>query len=235
MQRFLKLHTVGMAHARHVVGKLLEAVIGAARPQLALAKLEGDAAFFHARATLDDSAMSRLASILHRTFIFGCATTLARNALCPLDGCQQASTLRIEVVAHIGEVTHQRIARREGGGVDKILVHRLLKNDVPLAEYLLVTEPLLPHPARRTRIGASTLAMDVDGIGPTRPWYVEQATSADDDPVMPLLRRLALGGAARVADDAVRAGTTPRLSKISATSMTRATRTSLHAAGRAPV
>ncbi len=189
--RFLKLHTVSMAHAQHVVGKLLEAVIGAAKPQLALAKLEGDAAFFHARATLDDSAMSRLASTMHRAF-HQVRDDLARNALCPCDGCQQAGTLRIKVVAHIGEVTHQRIARREElAGVDVILVHRLLKNDVPLSEYLLVTEPLLPHLAPQARASAQALAMDVDGIGPTRTWYVELATSGADDPVMPLPRRLA--------------------------------------------
>ena len=46
--RFMKVHRINLAHAQYVVGRLLEAVIDAARPRFKLAKLEGDAAFFYA-------------------------------------------------------------------------------------------------------------------------------------------------------------------------------------------
>jgi hypothetical protein len=45
--RFMKMHDRSLVHAQQVIARLLEAVINAARPALKLAKLEGDAAFFH--------------------------------------------------------------------------------------------------------------------------------------------------------------------------------------------
>ena len=46
--RFMKVHRINLAHAQHIVARLLEAVIDGAGRKLMLAKLEGDAAFFYA-------------------------------------------------------------------------------------------------------------------------------------------------------------------------------------------
>ena len=119
---------------------------------------------------------------------------VSRNALCPCDGCQQAGDLRIKVVAHLGQVTRQKIARRqELAGVDVILVHRLLKNNVPVAEYLLLTAPLLPHIAPAQRGSARALTLDIDDLGRTDAYYVELAAAApgDDEAPMPYLKRKA--------------------------------------------
>jgi hypothetical protein len=41
------------------------------------------------------------------------------------------------------ETAVQRVKHlTELAGVDVILVHRMLKNDVPVAEYILMTEPM---------------------------------------------------------------------------------------------
>lgn len=191
--RFLKMHSVSLVHAQHVVGRLLEAVIGAVRSDLTLAKLEGDAAFFHARAPVDDASLSRHVGAMHRAF-HRTRADLARNALCPCDGCQQAGELKIKVVAHLGQVARQKIARREElAGVDVILVHRLLKNDVPVAEYLLVTAPLLPHIEASQRGAERSLTMDIADLGQTDTYYVElpPATDDDDEAPLPYLQRKA--------------------------------------------
>jgi hypothetical protein len=191
--RFLKLHTVSALHAQHTIGKLLEAVIAAVKPDLALAKLEGDAAFFHARRPRDDAMLSRIATAIHRAF-HRTRDDLARNTLCPCDGCQQAGDLKIKVVAHLGEAIRQRIARHEElAGVDVILVHRMLKNDVPLPEYLLVTPLLLPHLAPTAREGATPLALDLEGFGSVDAWYVglESPAAGDADPPLSWARRRA--------------------------------------------
>ena len=192
--RFLKMHTVSVVHAQDVVVQLLEAVIEAVKGNLALAKLEGDAAFFHAPAPIDDATLSRLAAAIHRAFHARCAD-LRRNTLCPCDGCQQAGDLKIKVVAHVGHVTRQKIARRdELAGVDVILVHRLLKNDVPLTEYLLVTSPLLPRLAAAQREMATGLTLRIDELGDTSVWYVDLAAlpagAAPDAPKLSMPRRL---------------------------------------------
>ncbi|HXU51498.1 MAG TPA: DUF2652 domain-containing protein [Casimicrobiaceae bacterium] len=191
--RFLKLHTVSALHAQHTIGKLLEAVIAAVKPDLALAKLEGDAAFFHARTPRDDATLSRLATAIHRAF-HRTRVDLAQNTMCPCDGCQQAGDLKIKVVAHLGEATRQKIAKRdELAGVDVILVHRMLKNDVPIAEYLLVTPPLLPHLAPAAREAATALPLELEGFGAVDAWYVGLASPAADEtpPKLSWLRRRA--------------------------------------------
>ncbi len=191
--RFLRLHAVSIVHAQHVVGKLLEAVIDAVRPRLALAKLEGDAAFFHAPLAREPQSLAALAERMHAAFHRRRAD-LAQNALCPCDGCRQAGELRIKVVAHAGEAATQRIASRaELAGLDVILVHRLLKNSVPIDEYLLLTPEALAVVDEARRRGALPLAMEVDGFGMLQTHYLALTSTPSDapDPVKALPRRFA--------------------------------------------
>jgi len=59
---------------------------------------------------------------------------------------------------HVGEVADQKVKRHvELAGFDVILVHRMLKNMVPVAEYVLMTDPVAA--LRRSfprRLGATT-------------------------------------------------------------------------------
>ncbi len=188
--RFMKLHDVSLAHAQDVVARLLEAVIDAARPHLKLAKLEGDAAFFHAPADPDQSrasgSLSGIVARIHRAFHERVAD-LAANALCPCDGCKQAGNLKIKLVGHVGTVAMQKVKRMtELAGVDVIVVHRLLKNQVPIDEYLLVTRPALDllDPAARER--AATLAIDLAELGPAETFYIDLGGSVEDVPAAKL-------------------------------------------------
>src|SRR5262245_57736255 len=132
--RFMKLHDWSLVHAQDVVGRLLEAVIDAAGPSLRLAKLEGDAAFFYLPTTagraVDSASLAERAAQIHRAFHHR-AQDLRANTLCPCDGCQQAGNLKIKLVGHLGEVAVQKVKRlTELAGVDVIIVHRMLKNNV---------------------------------------------------------------------------------------------------------
>ena len=196
--RFMRLHAVSLAHAHDVVSQLIESVIDAAGPELELAKLEGDAAFFHrpldgATAVGEAWIAARVAAIhsaFHRR-----AADLARNTLCPCDGCQQAGSLRIKLVGHLGEVAVRKIRRMtELAGVDVIIVHRLLKVRVPMPEYLLMTAPLY------RRIGADAVGpaepvdVELEGIGTAEGWVVDLGELAsrtpDPAPALSWLRRL---------------------------------------------
>lgn len=177
--RFMKFHTMSLVHAHEIVSKLLETVIDTAGPELRLAKLEGDAAFFYLPLAEDrarDPAWiaGRVAAIhgaFHRR-----AADLAVNTLCPCDGCTQAGRLRIKVVGHLGEVAKHKVKHlTELAGVDVIVVHRMLKNDVPVAEYLLMTEPFFRRVEAGTSGLAQPLALELDDLGPTSTWYVDLA------------------------------------------------------------
>jgi len=192
--RFMKYHAASLIHAQEIVGQLLDAVIRAAAPALRLAKIEGDAAFFYA-----PMGKARPDWLAARTdAIYGafhaCLADIAQNNLCPCDGCSQAGQLRIKMVSHAGDILmHRTGGSNELAGVDVILVHRLLKNDVPLPEYLLVTEPAYALLDARRRQDAASLPIDVPDIGPTSTWYVALTTAPADPRAarLPLLKRLA--------------------------------------------
>lgn len=195
--RFMNLHRVSLAHAQDVVARLLEAVIDAARPALRLAKLEGDAAFFYAPAAETAAGAATLAdqgAAIYRAFHTR-AADLRANTLCPCDGCQQAGMLKLKLVGHVGEVAVQKVKRMtELAGVDVILVHRLLKNPVPVPEYLLMTRPLFELMQGSVREHAAPLQLEVDELGTTETYYVD-LTVYGGEPLpagkLSLLKRLA--------------------------------------------
>jgi class 3 adenylate cyclase len=192
--RFMKFHAASLIHAQEIVAQLLEAVIAAAKPALRLAKIEGDAAFFYApnRAGAPDARwLAARTEAMFGAFHVRLAD-LARNTLCPCDACRQAGQLRIKMVGHVGDI----VARRTGGslelaGVDVIVVHRLLKNEVPLAEYLLVTEPMYALLGDGPRRRAMALIIELDELGRTPAWYVPLSA---DDFRQPVARRMPLAG-----------------------------------------
>ena len=189
--RFMKFHNASLAHAQEIIARLLEVVIDAAGPALRLAKLEGDAAFFYMPAPRDGETDPALiaghAVAIYRAF-HARAADLAVNNLCPCDGCRQAGNLKIKLVGHLGGVAMQKVKQlTELAGVDVIVVHRMLKNDVPVPEYLLVTEPVhaLLEPDLRER--ASPFPLDLDDLGATPAYYLDLADFTD---VLPPPRRL---------------------------------------------
>jgi Protein of unknown function (DUF2652) len=196
--RFMKFHFTSLVHAQDIVAQLLEAVIDAAGPSLKLAKLEGDAAFFYLPSapdgTFEPELVARQAVAIHRAFHARVAD-LKTNTLCPCDGCQQTGDLNIKLVGHGGDVALQRVKQfTELAGVDVIVVHRMLKNDVPLPEYLLMTKPvydMLDPPLKAT---TSAMPLALEGIGDTDAYYLDLRACSTAVPAVvrrPFLERLA--------------------------------------------
>ncbi len=170
--RFMRVHRINLAHAQHIVARLLEAVIDGAGRAFKLAKLEGDAAFFYANEPFDAADKKRALVSIRNAFLRR-RDELSINRLCTCDGCVQAGQLNLKFVAHSGEVAFQKVKRyTELAGVDVILVHRLLKNSVPLPEYVLMSEPV--HDALAPTLGATatSLSENLEGLGETRTFYV---------------------------------------------------------------
>ena len=184
--RFMKLHFMSLVHAQDIVARLLEAVIDAAGPALKLAKLEGDAAFFYLPSapdgTFEPAIVARHAAAIHRAFHTRVAD-LKTNTLCPCDGCQQTGDLKIKLVGHVGDVAIQKVKQfTELAGVDVIVVHRMLKNDVPLPEYLLVTKPVYEMLDAPLKASAQNLPLALEGLGATDAYYVDLHACAAEAP-----------------------------------------------------
>ena len=175
--KFMKFHSASLAHAQEIVARLLEVVIDAAGPSLRLAKLEGDAAFFYMPVpkdgTLDPALVAGHAAAIYRAFHIR-AADLRVNTLCPCDGCQQSGNLKIKLVGHVGGVAMQKVKQlTELAGVDVIVVHRMLKNAVPVPEYLLMTKPVHAMIGSPLHERAAPLTLDLDDIGPTEAYYLD--------------------------------------------------------------
>lgn len=177
--RFMKVHRWNLAHAQLAVAGLLEAVIDQAGP-LELVKLEGDAAFFwlkdSRKSTWDE--LANIFTAMRNAFVAK-RDTLVAERTCSCDACQQVDQLRLKFVAHEGEVAEQRVKRFvELAGVDVILVHRMLKNDVPVPEYVLFTEAVHSALGDEVKARAQKLDHDFEGLGKTPTYFVDALSLA---------------------------------------------------------
>lgn len=174
---YMQSHRSMLGHAEAATTRLLKQVVRAARG-FGLIEIEGDAAFLSRDATgLDDAAalaaVNEAAVAMHRAF-HAERHRVQRN-LCPCESCTQTGELKLKFVAHVGEVATQTIQRRRKlVGVDVIFVHRLVKNSVPVAEYVLLSEDLhrgsaTVAPGRQ----AHEISMELEGIGPVKTYFLE--------------------------------------------------------------
>lgn len=144
--RFMMKNHTARVHAHGIISDLLSAVIKQVQLPLEVNKLEGDAMFMVAERQNDGweavgSDIGRqldefIAAFDHKL------TELAASNICDCIACQQMVTLRLKVIGHYGTAVRANVAGfDELSGVDVIVLHRLLKNDVPGSEYILLTEP----------------------------------------------------------------------------------------------
>ncbi len=140
--QFMKSHENASSDAMQVVVELLKAVISAAAPPLKLAEVEGDALFFYALCQENGDHAQELAAVKKQVLSFFYAFDRTLHRLCALHSCaRNAQKLRLKVIIHAGEVALEHIYGFDKlFGMDVILAHRLLKNSVPLQEYVLMTE-----------------------------------------------------------------------------------------------
>jgi hypothetical protein len=174
--QYMNWNRMHLAHAQLTVAALLESVIDAGKG-LKLAKLEGDAAFFWAPGGDAKVLVCDRLSGMRRSFLARREGMKKANP-CDCASCGQVDNLSLKFVAHQGEVAEQRVKRNvELAGVDVILVHRMLKNQVPVSEYVLMTEPVVQCLDESVRELCKPLTHDFEGIGQTSTHYIDLAGS----------------------------------------------------------
>ena len=185
--RFMRMHRMSLAHAQENVGRLLEAVMDAA-PRLELSEIEGDAAFLYVTEPEADEISRSLATLgtaMHSAFHAEQAL-LESLSICWCDACTQTGKLTVKVVAHLGEVAvHEVRGRKTLAGVDVILVHRMLKNSVPLTEYVLMSEPVLERCRAEFGDRVEPIEEELEGLGKHQLWFVDIAQVAEPLPPAP--------------------------------------------------
>ena len=134
--------TTEIDHSAHIITELLELIVGSNETEFTLAEIEGDAVLFYRkgaplqREQLVDQCL-KMFSNFHRQL-----RVIERDTVCQCGACQSATNLTLKFVAHFGHIKEIKVAQFiKATGVDMIVAHRLLKNDVDSHEYILMTEP----------------------------------------------------------------------------------------------
>ena len=129
-------------HAAHIITELLELIVSSNETDFTLAEIEGDAVLFYRkgeplrREQLVDQCLRIFANFHQRLRV------IERDTLCQCGACQTASNLTLKFIAHFGYIKEIKVAQFvKATGIDMIVAHRLLKNDVNANEYILITEP----------------------------------------------------------------------------------------------
>ncbi|WP_157002162.1 DUF2652 domain-containing protein [Agromyces laixinhei] len=184
---YMSSHRMSLAHAEVNTGRMLERMIDAA-PGFDLIEIEGDAAFLSLQLGDGETDASipvilDAAIAMHRAFHLERAYVTAN--LCPCKGCKGASDLKLKFVAHVGEVATQTIRDRiKLVGIDVILVHRMLKNPVDVAEYVLLSEELYRSGVDALPAPVHDVVSEFEGFGAVRGYYVD-VEELDGETVMP--------------------------------------------------
>ena len=140
---FVRLHKLNLLHAEKVITDLLEVIIGMSRPPLKVSGIEGDAVFFYAEQ--GDDPVATAEEVMRQALAIMDAFVVKANQLdginiCICDACSVVRDLKLKGFLHAGNAAIKKVGKfEEIAGEDVILVHKLMKNDVPSSEYLLVT------------------------------------------------------------------------------------------------
>jgi hypothetical protein len=187
--RFMRLHRLSLAHSQEITGRLLKALAETA-DGVTLVQFEGDAALFYVpEANRGDTALAKVAAAqslaMHRAFHVEQQRMVALN-MCNCDACRQAGELTVKFVVHIGEVAVQTFRRTMNlSGVDVIAVHQLLKNAVPVREYVLMTDPVFRHSEPSLRERSRSVEHELEGLGKTQVYFVDMQELAAGLPPPP--------------------------------------------------
>lgn len=133
-------------HARGILEDLFGALTARLTSPLILSHIQGDAILAHAPAQRVNNGSVVFDSV--EALYLGFREALAHmmfNTTCPCTACAGIGDLDLKFIVHFGRyIEHDLGGHRELSGPDVILVHRLLKNEVPaqtgIAAYALFTE-----------------------------------------------------------------------------------------------
>lgn len=172
-------------HGAHIISELLELVIDADELCLKVAEVEGDAVFFYCHQTIPSK--ENLMRQVEKTFVaFHAHLKLYETRrVCHCGACSNAPNLSLKFIAHasdFGFISVKGNTKPYGAGI--IVAHRLMKNNVPIKDYVLLSE----HLQENWTDAAEVLKLvpqcsDYSDIGPVHYHYSELTYLKDAIPI----------------------------------------------------
>lgn len=140
-----------LEHSQSILQFLFDQIYDATGEQFIVNEIEGDAIFAYAVEPKDAGAL--VLTTLEQLKEYGHAFYHARQQMiekpvtadsCQCGACTNIHSLSFKFIVHLGEFGVNKVGPFvKLVGADVVLAHRLLKNDVPGNEYILLTQPTL--------------------------------------------------------------------------------------------
>jgi len=130
-------------HSRYIIGELLENIINSNQMGLTVSEIEGDAVLFYRYGKVPSlEEIYRQVESMFCNFQKQLKNLETRRA-CQCSACTAAKNLSLKIITHYGEFSSYNVKKYSKLiGKDVIVAHQLLKNDIDLHEYWLVTSNL---------------------------------------------------------------------------------------------
>lgn len=133
-------------HGTHILAELLEVIIKNNNIGLTVAEIEGDAVFFYKVG--EKPSLKMVYEQCEKMFLaFHQHIKLyERDRICDCGSCTHTPELTLKFVVHYGNVIERRIqGHLQLMGPEVTTVHKLMKNDLEIHEYLLITEKIVAN------------------------------------------------------------------------------------------
>ncbi len=133
------VENTAIEHSIHIISELLEILLDNNVLEMELAEIEGDALFMYTSKNLEfQDIESQVANMLNA--FRGHLRKYEHQRICNCGACSSAINLKLKFILHFGRLDFIQVKEiKKPYGQDVNRIHRLLKNDVPLAEYLLLS------------------------------------------------------------------------------------------------
>jgi hypothetical protein len=141
-----------VSHGQHIISELLEILIDANVLDLTVAEIEGDAVLFYKKGRIPET--SDLLAQAQKMFVnfHQHLKKYQGQRICECGACRGAGSLSLKIIAHAGNSEFIKVkGHQKPYGSDVILVHRLLKNNIPSSEYLLLSDQLISQKPVKTK------------------------------------------------------------------------------------
>lgn len=128
-----------LEHSIHIISELLELLIDNASLDLELVEIEGDALFmFTSKIPNYEQLLKQTTTMFHEFHKH--TQSYEAKRICNCGSCRTTTNLELKFLVHYGDLSFIKVKSFvKPYGRDVIKIHRLLKNQVPVNEYILFT------------------------------------------------------------------------------------------------
>ena len=129
-----------LVHSSHIINELLDAILAANSGEFVLSEVEGDALLLYQKGKpIEADALVRQCLSMFESF-HKQIKIIERDSVCQCGACKTASNLTLKFIAHHGMVQEIKVLQfTKCSGLDMVVAHRLMKNQIASDEYILAT------------------------------------------------------------------------------------------------